>query len=119
MDQLPLNTVLVATHVFLRVRPREGNAAHLAPGIDDIECSRPRAPLPRGIRRRGARARLTGYDAVLLDAPTWSERTMCGLRWLEMASHGEELTMLTTKTAAHDASGYVCQVCATRAASWT
>jgi hypothetical protein len=61
---------------------------------------------------------LASYDRALLDEAAWAERTMCGLPWLEMATHEAELALLTSKAAARDASGYVCQVCAARARSW-
>ena len=117
-EALPLNTVAVGSHVFLRVRAREGATAHLAPSTDDVECARPRTPVRRGLRHQAALARLASYDAALLDTPAWSERTMCGLLWLEMATHEAELALLTSKAAAHDASGYVCPVCAGRVVSW-
>jgi len=118
LEALPLNTVTIASHVFLRVRAREGATAHLTPSTDDVECSRPRSPVRRGLRHHAARARMASYDATLLDAPVWSERTMCGLLWLEMATHEAELALLTSKAAAHDLSGYVCPVCAGRALAW-
>jgi hypothetical protein len=118
-DPLPLNTVTFASHVFLRVRGREGAAAHLTPSTDDVDCTRPRSAVGKGLRHRGARARLASYDGLLLEAEMWAERTMCGLLWAEMASHEAELTMLARKASAHDASGYVCRVCAERAASWS
>lgn len=65
-EALPLNTVAMATHVFLRVRTREGSTAHLAPSTDDVECSRPRSPVRRGLRHRAAKARLANYDSGLL-----------------------------------------------------
>jgi hypothetical protein len=117
-DALPLNTVAAGSHVFLRVRTREGATAHLAPSTDDVECSRPRSPVRRGLRHRAALARLASYDSALLDACAWSDRTMCGLLWLEMATHAAELALLASKAAAHDPSGYVCPVCAGRASSW-
>jgi len=117
-EALPLNTVTVASHVFLRVRTREGATAHLAPSTDDVECPRPRSPVRRGLRHQVALARLASYDTTLLVATTWSERTMCGLLWLEMATHETELALLAAKAAAHDASGYVCAVCASRVLSW-
>ena len=117
-EALPLNTVTVSGHVFLRVRAREGAAPHLAPSTNDVECARPRAPVRRGLGHHAAMARMASYDAVLLDTAAWADRTMCGLLWLEMATHEAELAMVTSKAAAHDASGYVCAVCARRAATW-
>ena len=118
-EALPLNTVTVAAHVFLRARTREGTTAHLVPSVDDVECSRPRSAVRRGLRHYAARARLASYDSALLDEPAWAERTMCGLLWLEMATHEAELEFLACRASVHDASGYVCKVCAARAASWS
>jgi hypothetical protein len=115
---LPLNTVTVSGHVFLRVRAREGVAPHLAPSTDDVECSRPRSPVRRGFGHRAAMARMSSYDTVLLETDAWADRTMCGLLWLEMATHEAELAVVTSKAAAHDASGYVCPMCADRATTW-
>jgi len=117
-EALPLNTVAGASHVFLRVRTREGSTAHLAPSIDSVECPRPRSPVQRGFGRAASLARLASYNGALLGVEGWSERTMCGLHWLEMATHDAELELLASKAAAHDASGYVCRVCADRAVSW-
>jgi hypothetical protein len=53
-----------------------------------------------------------------LTAATWAPRTMCGLRWREMADAGAELDALLASAEEHWSwGGHICPVCLSEAES--
>jgi len=107
-ESWPLNSFVTGGHTYLRVTTACEVMLHLAPLADDVPVRRRRAALHRGHSRL---ARERGrYDAGALAERCWSERTLCGLTWWEMAGQSREVELSLDAAEAHRA-GYACPWC--------
>jgi hypothetical protein len=123
-QRLPLNTVTVADHVYLRVITDYEPSVHLVCKLTEWGGRGPRSAVQMRHAEQGLK-HLASYDDDDLLFPMWTKRTLCGLRWKSMADHDDEVsaitsTLSTTATpstlASHPTPTYVCGVCAVHAA---
>jgi hypothetical protein len=114
-DQLlPLNTVSIAERVYLRVTTDYEPSVHLACKRTEWAGRGPRSAVATRHTDQGLR-HLCSYDASDLLFPMWTRRTLCGLRWKEMADHDAEVSAIVSGLAGDARTSYVCDVCAGRA----
>jgi hypothetical protein len=115
VDQpLPLNTVNIAERVYLRVTTEYGHSLHLACKRTEWGGRGPRSAVAIRQTDQGLR-NLCSYDADELLFPMWTRRTLCGLRWKEMADHLAEVSAIVSSLTDEAPTNYVCDVCAGRA----
>jgi hypothetical protein len=115
IDQpLPLNTVNIAERVYLRVTTEYEHSLHLACKRTEWGGRGPRSAVSTRHTDQSLRD-LCSYDVDDLLFPMWTRRTLCGLRWKEMADHHAEISAIVSGRTGQATTNYVCNVCAGRA----
>lgn len=105
-EALPLNIAEVCGQSYLWVTTGRGTLLHLTSVAEPGRPGRPAADTgARGL------AALDAYDLPALVASTWSARTLCGLRWQQMAAHEAELDAWTAGMARGPVWSFLCPVC--------